>query len=279
MWNLELEMWPQGFCEWPSAHDSSHNLITYLAQWVSLFFRDQCTRNLFTLLVHFLFLLPMLAIVFHIRLALKKKAEFQNHNNSRFSSNSRRYVPLQFRAAQVLTVAVCLVHLGVGSWLYYYNTAGGQPSLQAYFFFFSRSVVWMVFASVLMFESKLGSKEHWVILRLWWIVTFLLSAVSFASAVQTVMTKWPHLARWQHADIVVAFVTFPVTVFLFILALVRSTGILTDNEHDSQNNNGFLDPLLSQQDSGLAAAHKVPSLSLSLLQIPSSSLNVFPKFL
>ncbi|CAK9204941.1 unnamed protein product [Sphagnum jensenii] len=251
MWNLELEMWPQGFCEWPSAHDSSHNLITYLAQWVSLFFRDQCTRNLFTLLVHFLFLLPMLAIVFHIRLALKKKAEFQNHNNSRFSSNSRRYVPLQFRAAQVLTVAVCLVHLGVGSWLYYYNTAGGQPSLQAYFFFFSRSVVWMVFASVLMFESKLGSKEHWVILRLWWIVTFLLSAVSFASAVQTVMTKWPHLARWQHADIVVAFVTFPVTVFLFILALVRSTGILTDNEHDSQNNNGFLDPLLSQQDSGV----------------------------
>ncbi len=102
-----------------------------------------------------------------------------------------------------------------------------------------------------------------MILRLWWIVTFLLSAVSFASAVQTVMTKWPHLARWQHADIVVAFVTFPVTVFLFILALVRSTGILTDNEHDSQNNNGFLDPLLSQQDSELAAAHKVPSLSLS----------------
>jgi ATP-binding cassette subfamily C (CFTR/MRP) protein 2 len=204
----------------------------------------------------------MLAIVFHIRLALKKKAEFQNHNNNnnnnrRFSRNSRRYVPLQFRAAQVLTVAVCLVYLGVGSWLYYYNTAGGQPSSQAYFFFFSRSVVWMVFASVLMFESKLGSKEHWVILRLWWIVTFLLSAVSFASAVQTVMTKWPHLARWQHADIVVAFVTFPVTVFLFILALVRSTGIPTDNEHDSRNNNGFLDPLLSQQDSELAAAHKI----------------------
>ncbi|CAM6030921.1 unnamed protein product [Sphagnum balticum] len=236
MWNLELEMWPQEFCEWPSAHESSHNIITYLAQWVSMFFRDSCTRNLFTLLVHFLFLLPMLAIVFHIYLASKKKAEFQNHNNNnnnnrRFSSNSRRYVPLQFRAAQVLTVAVCLVYLGVGSWLYYYNTAGGQPSSQAYFFFFSRSVVWMVFASVLMFESKLGSKEHWVILRLWWIVTFLLSAVSFASAVQTVMTKWPHLARWQHADIVVAFVTFPVTVFLFILALVRSTGILTDNEH------------------------------------------------
>jgi ATP-binding cassette subfamily C (CFTR/MRP) protein 2 len=253
-------MWPQGFCEWPSAHESSHNIITYLVQWVSLIFRDSCTRNLFSLLVHFLFLLPMLAIVFHIRLALKKKAEFQNQNNNnnrRFSSNSRRYVPLQFRAAQVLTVAVCLVYLGVGSWLYYYSTAGEQPSSQAYFFFFSRSVVWMVFASVLMFESKLGSKEHWVILRLWWIVTFLLSAVSFASAVQTVMTKWPHLARWQHADIVVAFVTFPVTVFLFVLALVQSTGILTDNEHDSQNNNGFLDPLLSQQDSELAAAHKI----------------------
>lgn len=149
-----------------------------------------------------------------------------------------------FTATAAVTVLVSLAHSIAAVWrVVLWISKGENYFFEALYPGYSaiNAVTWVSFALALAYEKRHGAPVHSSALRVWWAVTFILSALqSFAVILRLVVGTEDHADASVKVDDWLLVLTFPATAFLLIVSLRGTTGISTVGSSD-----GLTEPLLN----------------------------------
>lgn len=231
--------WPFETCEnWPTQSASySVTLIT----WLRFLLTETCAQQALAFLLHLSFLLPLVIWLLYTQFNISRKSRVtirsgQVPNPRRNPQKDMYYVPFTFLATEGITQLVSTAFMGLSFWELY---AGRSTEAN---FFLLNMIVWATFTSALFFERQIGYAHHWHIIRVWWVVTFLITWISFVSATAR-LHDWTGISSEQKLDDVVTFATFPPAMFLLLMAYEGKTGISV-----SRHRNDPSEPLLQTED-------------------------------
>lgn len=246
-----LEMGPYIFTAWTTAclTPGANNI----SSWINFLLFAACPQHVLISSLHLMFV-ALLAIYAATRFITGRRASSSTLHQTRFCKTSRSGVHVNpIYTVQVASIVLVMVFQWcVAIWRVVYAARYGwrRVPAQELFFSLSQALAWTVFAAIVGRQKRFRTTVHSKSLRIWWIVTFLLSLLTlYTSTTRYVRNDRRDVHLW--IDGIVSIATFPVVVLLALVAVVGRTGIRDEDNDLTESllgSDGLLEGSISEDD-------------------------------
>lgn len=210
---------------------SNDQSVSPVFQWLRFIFLSPCPQR--ALLSSVDILLLFVFLVFAVQ-KLYSRYTSSKHANSEFNrpliTNNRPVVKanLWFMLSIAVTILLVLSFTVLCVVAFYRNTQYSWKLIDGYFWL-TQAITHLVIAVLILHEKRFQAVRHPLSLRIFWVVDFLVVSLFVASGIirlAFVEESVPDL----RLDDVVSIVILPLSVFLLIVGIKGSTGIIVESE-------------------------------------------------
>ncbi|KAL6978397.1 Multidrug resistance-associated protein 4 [Sarracenia purpurea var. burkii] len=224
-------------CSISTGQSSENSSISPIFQWLRFIFLSPCPQRALLSSVNILFLLSFL--VFSIQ---KLYSRFVSHGiNKPLIRNNRAVLrcSLWFKLSLIVTLLLAFSYTVLSIVAFSRSSSQLNEKLLDGLFWLIQALTHVVIAILILHEKKFQAFTHHLSLRIYWVSNFIIIALFTASGAIRVLLSFeepdPDL---RLDDAVISFVSFPLSIFLLIVAIRGSTGITMGrelNDHSVMN--------------------------------------------
>nr|GLL42576.1 ABC transporter C family member 14 [Ipomoea trifida] len=205
--------------------------VSSAIRWVRFIFLSPCPQRALLSVIDVLFLLTL--VVFAIQ---KLYSKFSSDRQSNGSSNGietpliqsqrvRVQTDVWFKLSIILSAILGIASLALCIFTFSRSTSSSWNAIDGLFWLL-QAITHLVITVLIGHEKKFQAVTHPMSLRLFWIADFVVMTLFLGSGITRVVSAHESDTNLMLDDIS-SFVAFPISVFLLIVAVKGSTGILT----------------------------------------------------
>ncbi|XP_057956916.1 ABC transporter C family member 4-like [Malania oleifera] len=222
-------------CSSPVVHSSDNTAFSVAVHWLRFILLSPCPQRVLLSSIDLLFLVTLL--VFLIQKFFSRLSSNGNSSssidkpllgNSRSFSRISLWFKLTLLVTTVLAIAytvLCILAFSEGI----YSPWGLTEAL----FRLAQAITHVSITILIVHEKKFDAAAHPMPLRIYWVTSFVMVSLFAASAVARLVSV-AVLNNYMRMDDVVSLVSFPISVFLFIVAIRGFSGISKVRETESR---------------------------------------------